>query len=579
MNLNSSVVNWNSAKIIKSEQIGLLPGKNLAQKNSNDIFLYIPYGRDTPAHPIRIPYAWNENVFDDRNWFAQLHMMRMLDSNILAYESEGDSKYMDFPCSIFEDWFVFYQNMEKMELPSLVWSDMIVGIRALRLAYCISYLIHSEKTLGSSFDKTVYEELVRLHLEFLLDVDNYRFNNHSIHDIHGLMGLAQIVDNECRSKIVAFVKKNMPAIILSQFNQQGMHLENSPEYHNYGMMLFDKLHKTGWFTEFDLETFLQKAGKFQDWFVLPDGRLLPFGDTTRKKAPRRTESFNFKADTNVLNNSGYVIIRELQKNKVQDSSYFAFMGACNSKTHKHSDDLSIFWFEGEEILSDMGKYAYQNCDYRRHALSTRAHNTIEINEEDYYHGTSIASDQIFGSAIESVGVTDFGYHIKSSIHRKKLAKTRNLNITHERDVLYSMGRFLVVLDRITSKDDLRFTNWLNFAPGIDILENITLNEMDCNYILGLNSKRNLYVTSKIINNNEYEVYQGKGIDKPRTIGWNSDKYNNAIPSLAIGISTMGTAITFLNILSMDEQSVDVDLKNNSLILKDAVNENNYIVDI
>ena len=54
------------------------------------------------------------------------------------------------------------------------------------------------------------------------------------------------------------------------------------------------------------------------------------------------------------------------------------------EAHKHSDCLSLIWQErGESLSVDSGKYGYERDRMRGYFLSTRAHNTVEVDSRDF----------------------------------------------------------------------------------------------------------------------------------------------------------------------------------------------------
>src|SRR5690606_8540698 len=123
----------------------------------------------------------------------------------------------------------------------------------------------------------------------------------------------------------------------------------------------------------------------------------------------------------------------------------------------HADDLSIFWHEkGRDILIDPGKFGYNLGPEREYFLSTRAHNTVEIDETDF----SREQRDAYGSAIEYAKQTALGYVIQAHVYH------RGLEATHKRQLLYRPGRFLVIVDRLAAVTPRTYTQWLHFAADL-----------------------------------------------------------------------------------------------------------------
>jgi len=86
----------------------------------------------------------------------------------------------------------------------------------------------------------------------------------------------------------------------------------------------------------------------------------------------------------LLEGSNYIIFRDGWS---QNSKYLLFdageIGPKHNAGHAHADNLSIFLHAyGEDILIDPGTYEYEAGYKRDYYRSTKAHNTIEIEDED-----------------------------------------------------------------------------------------------------------------------------------------------------------------------------------------------------
>src|SRR5699024_3348333 len=67
-----------------------------------------------------------------------------------------------------------------------------------------------------------------------------------------------------------------------------------------------------------------------------------------------------------------------------DETFITFKSGKIINNHKHADDLSISYiFNEEDILVDSGTYTYQMSNIRKYFMSSRAHNTILIDNANY----------------------------------------------------------------------------------------------------------------------------------------------------------------------------------------------------
>lgn len=91
-------------------------------------------GREgVPPLDMTLPLDWDQDPHGDRNWRAQLNMVRMADGHLLAFEQTGDARFLHWPVALHLDWYDFH--VAKGRSSRYGWGDMIVGQRAARLAY------------------------------------------------------------------------------------------------------------------------------------------------------------------------------------------------------------------------------------------------------------------------------------------------------------------------------------------------------------------------------------------------------------------------------------------------------------
>ena len=146
------------------------------------------------------------------------------------------------------------------------------------------------------------------------------------------------------------------------------------------------------------------------------------------------------------------------------------MASFHAKSHKHSDCLSFVWQEyGQYILIDSGKYGYKSDEMRRYFQSTRSHNTIEIDGEDF----SRAVRHAYGSGMRRVTPVGRTWLIDAEADRPYAGTT------HRRCVFLRPGKFVLAIDHIvttgTGRTAMRlsrrheFTNWWHFDPSLTLV--------------------------------------------------------------------------------------------------------------
>jgi hypothetical protein len=145
-------------------------------------------------------------------------------------------------------------------------------------------------------------------------------------------------------------------------------------------------------------------------------------------------------------NSGFSIVK-------QKDSYLLALAVYHDERHKHRDELSFSWLEaGSRIITDSGHYSYRSEKAEgRYATSTRAHNTLMVDNEDF------DLKRPYGSGMRATGDKDGWYAIIG--HNPLLARKQ---VAHERLWVYRPGQWLVVVDRVGSPKEHTHDRFFHF---------------------------------------------------------------------------------------------------------------------
>ena len=141
----------------------------------------------------------------------------------------------------------------------------------------------------------------------------------------------------------------------------------------------------------------------------------------------------------------------------KEDTWLCFDGGPYGKNHQHEDKLHImFHAEGETVLVDANNYAYDASDMRRHVKSTRAHNTVLVDDMGQNRRKSykwIPEMLHTHSGMESkLGETvDFARAVYDEGYGPEQDKT----VTHDRSVYFikkleGCKPFAIVADRLTA---------------------------------------------------------------------------------------------------------------------------------
>lgn len=499
-------------------------------------------------------FDWNSNPYNDKNWVAQLHMWRVMDDYLIRYENSGDRGWLDAPIKVIKWWRDFYKEKEPSKT---AWTDMNTGIRAMKLAYFLSMIRRESENFDIEFIN-ICEELAERHLLFIINYKKSIFTNHSLIDLHGLTALCQVVKPELALKGYDYIDANIDAIMKSQFDENGVHREHSPGYQIFALGYLRRLEDSGWFKTWDLKKLERRASEVLDWMRLPDGRLAPIGDTDFNILAM--EKYSPASREEIFNRSGYAIARRVLQNNPAKSSYLLFMGSSNSKAHKHSDDLSVIWYEGEEILCDSGKYAYQQSPRRDYAVSTRAHNTIEINGENTFEGSAKENNPAPGNYITSARENEGLLFLTGEMNIPRFS------VTHKRTLIYWPGGFLIAVDRLASANINKYSaNW--HFPSTAAVEITGEGEYECFLKGGKKVYAALFASSYA------RTTLVKGQIWPVMQGFISESYRLFTPNYCASITSEGENMAIISAFFIDRRPA-LNFHDNNIFFF-----NNYMYDL
>ncbi len=250
--------------------------------------------------------------------------------------------------------------------------------------------------------------MIHEHLKHLSNPKELSPGNHGLFQLHGLKLLTYIIkSSDSRSYNMSDIKKyaneEMSKLIISQLGTNGVHTEHSPDYHFFAHKKITNIITSPWWSDLskDIVNILKLSEYAKSWLVFPDNRCVPIGDSATGAVKNNLVTLekwpHIKSDRYIgARLDGYAVVRSLASVPVEDSSFLFFQGSFHSFAHKHADDLSFILQEkGINLLIDSGKYSYQKDKYREYFLSTRAHNTIEVDGKS----TTRIREHAYGSAI------------------------------------------------------------------------------------------------------------------------------------------------------------------------------------
>ena len=502
-----------------------------------------PSGRDDLPHwPLASPIDWAADPFKDRNWLFQLSAWYLLRPHLTLFTRRRDPAVLRAMLSVVLDWYAFH--IERGQETLLSWKDMAVGRRASIVAFLVNAALRGE-LVTSDDEMQRLHGLWRVHFERLADDRYFTMTNHGLAQIHGLMALCRVRPDDPKSPGgVAFAVEKFAALLKSQFDDEGMHREHSPDYHFFVLTTIRTMAATGWYSEFaEISERIRKAEEMVPWLVMPDGRTIPIGDTdvtgpVRSMVPQiaagdETAPWVRKFDI------GYGIVRSPWAAPQADQYVLFLMGAFHSHHHKHMDDLSVFWNDrGADILIDPGKFSYTPGTWREYFLSTRAHNTVEIDDRNF----SRQNPDAYGSALRLVEKSSFGFVLEGRAFHPRV-KTE-----HVRQIVFAPQKWLIVIDRLRSQRRHHYTQWFHFSPSFQVSEAGNGHTAVSDAVrTTIASAANVPIKSEIVS----------GVTAPRLQGWTSVGYNRETPCPTLGLSADGSNVDMVTVFALDDAEIGI----------------------
>ena len=418
-----------------------------------------------PPIPFALPFDWDADPYGDRNWRFNLHTLRIVDPALAA----GD---FDYAREVFLDWKRWHENcwwswpLCFERAADFSWNDMATGIRASRLAYLL-------RARGRHDERLI--ELAEQHATILKDADFLASSNHALFQLHGLAALCLDHELPACAGVDAFIREQIAVVLRDQFAESGMHRENSPGYHFFVAGALEAVAPLLDVFSPDLPMVIERAENVSPWLVHPDGTTVLLGDSTatgRVDLPfpdgnpdcADVRSYGERPDCYLVkhfSDVGYLVVRSDWAIPAKYASMLFVRSGFFERSHRHADDFSFEWFErGHKILSDSGHGGYNRDKWDEYFDGTRAHNTIEVDDENF----SIRPQDAYGNAVKVLKRTRDSVRIVMEVVHS------SLGVEHRREIDYRPGEQLTVIDTLRSDRPglRRYVQWHHFPKAFEL---------------------------------------------------------------------------------------------------------------
>lgn len=470
---------------------------------------------------------WTDSYIENKTMLVYFHSMLIVKD--FTYFSRNDNNNYDLlTYKIIKKWWL--ENKENIN----AWTEHAVSERILNFLYYFD-------TTTIEYDQNLYNDILEKHLYYLLDDNNYKLNNHGLMMDRSLLVLAYYIsNNEQKKQAESIAILRFKQFILRDFSKQGIHLENSPEYHQLSLNIISQIQEVLNYFDVklprDILEIIKNAKKFLFNLAIPNGNIPMVGDTSSGKFIKEKEFGD------ILDYESGIFV-------FQDYNFWLYMKNNFLKnTHKHEDLLGVLYYTNNtEILIDSGKYNYEyQSEIRKYITSEKAHNVPFIKD----HQGSSTKNNIFQTNIHQ--------NTKETLHINATNTTEKYKIN--RNIVYlKKYNALIIIDEFHTQNEEVFIS--NFVLNPDI----TLNH---------NNHQTYYleepglVLKSLFNNI-------KLLDKfSKHSNWISYKFNEVSKTNKLVIESTGReSIHATLIINKEYENIEIEIENQEI--KISIEEDNY----
>ncbi|MBN1506422.1 MAG: heparinase II/III family protein [Sedimentisphaerales bacterium] len=437
--------------------------KTIADKAVHGIWSIQPVGGDVCWPDVQVPLEvlWKGTAVENESWKFALHSLFILHDLVVAHQEAGSRDCLETGRKIITSWIKC--NPRLVAPNPFSWGDHSTAVRAVSICAFLDYYVANTPDRASirRFEEIAAGSL-SAHARYLAYGMDYVFpHNHGMFQDYALIVTAShLAAGKASDRWVHMGLQRFERQVARTFSPEGIHLENSPGYH---VAITGLLRRTVAYCDHigldvpeSLRETLARAESAIGSFVMPDGDIVPVGDTPRHLRVKPAGQTNLRT-FQVWPTAGYAVM---------NGDWWVFLAASNnSSTHKHCDDLSLIIHDGAGmVLSDAGFLNYEPLDPRRDfTRSWLAHNTMTSATE----GLLDRSEQC---GIHAFGDGDGCYFLRGRSFRKNGA-------VHQRSVLYDQkARIVLIIDRCEAPEEMEWWRVFQLDPRISIHDETELKQ-------------------------------------------------------------------------------------------------------
>lgn len=325
-----------------------------------------------------------------------------------AFKQLSNRKYIDKGFELIDNWIANNCSF----ISGDKWNPYVIADRLMNWIGFISEYCDDIKI--KHYAKYVYSQAI----ELMKSIEYQLGANHLLSEGHALIAAGAFLNND---KMYQYGKKILKKEFHIQFLEDGGHYERSVSYHVESLQqYFEAIWIMNCLGDCEARSFssmIRKSYKFLNNMIGVNGEIPLFNDSAidypfydardflataeylYKTTPTNAYPGDYKVSWNMDNFEKLDCnwnINELSEAtgflhhrfQLGDNKYSVFFdvgdnGPDSNLGHTHADSLSILLScSNRGILVDSGVFTYQNGELRNQCRSTKAHNTLEIDDTD-----------------------------------------------------------------------------------------------------------------------------------------------------------------------------------------------------
>lgn len=516
--------------------------------HDKDVFRLLQYADRTKnisnlaVEDIIIPFpGFDEVKFDEKIWdvikkskYGQsytlyIHTLRVCVELLLQFEYTNERKYYTKAQEIIYSWLKFSESPTNNKM---VWYDHTTANRTQVLIH----FIYISEQIGEKIEYNLFAKTLKKHADVLMNDDIHNLNNHGLMMDRSLMILGNVLDEDRYKQKGIFRAVNT---FWFSFSHNGIHLENSPQYHNMVLRMYEEIE--GYLNTRQetlgepINEYMKMAKEYSSLIVRPNRRIASLGDSSNgfKKIKKEYKTIYDRE-------AGISIIQ--QEDPVP--FFLTFICGYSTKVHKHKDDLSITLnYNKEDFFVDPGPYNYSKHKIRKYMTSKEAHSSFYLTDFDY----SIKESNRYTRKISLENfVENDDFYIVKGIHHDYNGSHAKLSRTI---ITFKESNLIVLLDDVkttVTKHKLKFTQNFNLD------KNVTIDQNEDSLTL-TNNKESLKL--KQFNEiNEFNIIKG---DKDNPIALNTTGFGKATETKQLHFKFETTDKSVFTTAIYDENKVEM----------------------